>query len=123
MILRPPRSTRTDTLFPYPTLFRSKRVRHERKRLARATFDAEAITAGRRAAEPRRECAVGFEVGSPDPFLQTDIAAQHAGHAVREFDTHRYLAGLVGVGLPLVRGDFVFDAHARIVGGGRAATP
>src|SRR3546814_6043461 len=23
MILRPPRSTRTDTLFPYPTLFRS----------------------------------------------------------------------------------------------------
>src|SRR3546814_7979710 len=65
---------------------RAKRVRHERKRLARATFDAEAITAGRRAAEPRRECAVGFEVGSPDPFLQTDIAAQHAGHAVREFD-------------------------------------
>src|SRR3546814_10757996 len=26
---RPPRSTRTDTLFPYTTLFRSKRGRHE----------------------------------------------------------------------------------------------
>src|SRR3546814_18268224 len=26
MILRPTRSTRTDTLFPYPTLFRSSRV-------------------------------------------------------------------------------------------------
>src|SRR3546814_2376447 len=26
MIRRPPRSTRTDTLFPYTTLFRSKRV-------------------------------------------------------------------------------------------------
>src|SRR3546814_19059264 len=26
MILRPPRSTRTDTLFPYPTLFRSSRL-------------------------------------------------------------------------------------------------
>src|SRR3546814_4497577 len=26
MIRRPPRSTRTDTLFPYPTLFRSYRV-------------------------------------------------------------------------------------------------
>src|SRR3546814_11086395 len=26
MILRPPRSTRTDTLFPYTTLFRSARV-------------------------------------------------------------------------------------------------
>src|SRR3546814_15372463 len=26
MIRRPPRSTRTDTLFPYPTLFRSRRT-------------------------------------------------------------------------------------------------
>src|SRR3546814_17907119 len=26
MIRRPPRSTRTDTLFPYPTLFRSKSI-------------------------------------------------------------------------------------------------
>src|SRR3546814_3177034 len=29
MIRRPPRSTRTDTLFPYTTLFRSYRVREE----------------------------------------------------------------------------------------------
>src|SRR3546814_13292355 len=29
MILRPPRSTRTDTLFPYTTLFRSQQPRHE----------------------------------------------------------------------------------------------
>src|SRR3546814_13810989 len=28
MIRRPPRSTRTDTLFPYTTLFRSAAVRH-----------------------------------------------------------------------------------------------
>src|SRR3546814_2393476 len=28
MIRRPPRSTRTDTLFPYTTLFRSKRGQH-----------------------------------------------------------------------------------------------
>src|SRR3546814_9110465 len=28
MIRRPPRSTRTDTLFPYTTLFRSGHVRH-----------------------------------------------------------------------------------------------
>src|SRR3546814_14322015 len=27
MILRPPRSTRTDTLFPYTTLFRSKQLK------------------------------------------------------------------------------------------------
>src|SRR3546814_21149576 len=29
MIRRPPRSTRTDTLFPYTTLFRSKRIASE----------------------------------------------------------------------------------------------
>src|SRR3546814_1102431 len=29
MIRRPPRSTRTDTLFPYPTLFRSLPVLHQ----------------------------------------------------------------------------------------------
>src|SRR3546814_2025546 len=35
MIRRPPRSTRTDTLFPYTTLFRSRRRRGEgRSRLA-----------------------------------------------------------------------------------------
>src|SRR3546814_3559587 len=28
MIRRPPRSTRTDTLFPYTTLFRSRRIDH-----------------------------------------------------------------------------------------------
>src|SRR3546814_8028944 len=35
MIRRPPRSTRTDTLFPYTTLFRSCRERH-RDHFARA---------------------------------------------------------------------------------------
>src|SRR3546814_11093396 len=39
MIRRPPRSTRTDTLFPYTTLFRSE------------TLDAEADALARRAAE------------------------------------------------------------------------
>src|SRR3546814_12919200 len=34
MIRRPPRSTRTDTLFPYTTLFRSPlRLRRQRRRL------------------------------------------------------------------------------------------
>src|SRR3546814_19493779 len=35
MIRRPPRSTRTDTLFPYTTLFRSAGVRGDGKRLAK----------------------------------------------------------------------------------------
>src|SRR3546814_995223 len=36
MIRRPPRSTRTDTLFPYTTLFRSRR-RRDRRRAGEAT--------------------------------------------------------------------------------------
>src|SRR3546814_7996222 len=32
MLRRPPRSTRTDTLFPYTTLFRSKCYAHEAQR-------------------------------------------------------------------------------------------
>src|SRR3546814_9025146 len=39
MILRPPRSTRTDTLFPYTTLFRSRRagaLRHVVEKAAQA---------------------------------------------------------------------------------------
>src|SRR3546814_4197350 len=35
MIRRPPRSTRTDTLFPYTTLFRSPRLRLHRPERAR----------------------------------------------------------------------------------------
>src|SRR3546814_3089601 len=31
MIRRPPRSTRTDTLFPYPTLFRSSKERSSKR--------------------------------------------------------------------------------------------
>src|SRR3546814_6119912 len=39
MIRRPPRSTRTDTLFPYTTLFRSKGITARRKKLlGRARF-------------------------------------------------------------------------------------
>src|SRR3546814_4666911 len=35
MIRRPPRSTRTDTLFPYTTLFRSPRLQDQRAHAAR----------------------------------------------------------------------------------------
>src|SRR3546814_3442065 len=42
MIRRPPRSTRTDTLFPYPTLFRSHRA------LGRSSFIAAARTVDRK---------------------------------------------------------------------------
>src|SRR3546814_2918509 len=41
MIRRPPRSTRTDTLFPYTTLFRSACRRHLSRASARQRADAE----------------------------------------------------------------------------------
>src|SRR3546814_12152785 len=44
MIRRPPRSTRTDTLFPYTTLFRSRRRKALRHFVGRAR-DAHALAA------------------------------------------------------------------------------
>src|SRR3546814_6658576 len=60
MIRRPPRSTRTDTLFPYTTLFRSRqqgqrrhagaptRVIERASRMERQRLEAEALRAPRR---------------------------------------------------------------------------
>src|SRR3546814_2462662 len=53
MVRRPPRSTRTDTLFPYTTLFRSRR--------STSTAGAWAIATGRRAR--RRGCRRGWDAG------------------------------------------------------------
>src|SRR3546814_16119583 len=47
MIRRPPRSTRTDTLFPYTTLFRSVRHRLVRAR-ARCPYDRQGRIESRR---------------------------------------------------------------------------
>src|SRR3546814_9254523 len=41
MLLRPPRSTRTDTLVPYPALFRSLGARGHRDAVARAGVGAQ----------------------------------------------------------------------------------
>src|SRR3546814_12855166 len=55
MIRRPPRSTRTDTLFPYTTLFRSpsrlrQRVAAEAARIMRESGITDAASARQRAA-------------------------------------------------------------------------
>src|SRR3546814_5245243 len=57
MIRRPPRSTRTDTLFPYTTLFRSREIPRPRQ-------DAADAGAGRHSRSPRRgghRCRAGME--------------------------------------------------------------
>src|SRR3546814_14015054 len=61
MIRRPPRSTRTDTLFPYTTLFRSLALRGEQ------VADVIAEVAGSRGRDERVDIA---------PFLRPHIAEQ-----------------------------------------------
>src|SRR3546814_6601494 len=62
MIRRPPRSTRTDTLFPYTTLFRSLLGRHARQG---PTGDVEA-QAGRQGAGERVAVWRGAPTGGED---------------------------------------------------------
>src|SRR3546814_9741809 len=54
MIRRPPRSTRTDTLFPYTTLFRSRRRRDARLSRMGARRDARDLRAPRHPLHRRR---------------------------------------------------------------------
>src|SRR3546814_3356911 len=56
MIRRPPRSTRTDTLFPYTTLFRSRP--HRRARYGLGPLDGSQFT-------EKLERAKGFESSTP----------------------------------------------------------
>src|SRR3546814_5493306 len=73
MIRRPPRSTRTDTLFPYTTLFRSIGARHVvitdvndyRLNLARDMGATRTVNVGRESLqEVMREIGIeGFDVG------------------------------------------------------------
>src|SRR3546814_5466808 len=71
MIRRPPRSTRTDTLFPYTTLFRSRRPRLQPQRAQR----------------PRR---AGVRLGRLHARHPADRQARHQGRRCR-----RHPGGLV----------------------------
>src|SRR3546814_21103541 len=53
MILRPPRSTRTDTLFPYTTLFRSRGLAADRRRRLCGKRPGPVLVAGLRRPELR----------------------------------------------------------------------
>src|SRR3546814_5180051 len=58
MIRRPPRSTRTDTLFPYTTLFRSRVLRRP----------AGPVAAGPRAVHPGQRLLAGLVGWCPVPL-------------------------------------------------------
>src|SRR3546814_5296037 len=70
MILRPPRSTRTDTLLPYTTLFRSDAELRGTQEIARRTDDPR----------PRRRWH-GFPVARPQLRPLADAARNAAGDA------------------------------------------
>src|SRR3546814_4863808 len=72
MIRRPPRSTRTDTLFPYTTLFRSLDIFGiDDHRLAILPLDmADRVGAVQRAVERHR-------LAGDDPALQSQRSEEH----------------------------------------------
>src|SRR3546814_13441790 len=84
MIRRPPRSTRTDTLFPYTTLFRSVR-RPARRDIGAAT--AWVGAGGRFLADARhrfRRAAVHLlDARRPDPARQQTVRAESLGLSLR----------------------------------------
>src|SRR3546814_5581183 len=95
MIRRPPRSTRTDTLFPYTTLFRSpagwgnRRGRARRARLAhagtaafrRVVVVAEPAKSARQPARPHAAASAALgQLASQHRRAQPAVAA--AGHEI-----------------------------------------
>src|SRR3546814_19093537 len=81
MIRRPPRSTRTDTLFPYTTLFRSRsgRAQGAARRCVRPAGDA----AARRVAHPRLRTRARAEIPPPDLRRSAPAGgAARAAHSV-----------------------------------------
>src|SRR3546814_1663292 len=81
MIRRPPRSTRTDTLFPYTTLFRSTRAgtagERTQLRAVRCTRLHRRQPAADRARLPRGSAATGTR------HLRRDVQEHHGAPAVR----------------------------------------
>src|SRR3546814_3310744 len=81
---RPPRSTRTDTLFPYTTLFRSEIEDRLAERLALARiFDGVvegALCRGLRADRDRQAFLrqLAHQIDEPLPFLAGAIGDRHA---------------------------------------------
>src|SRR3546814_18241000 len=88
MIRRPPRSTRTDTLFPYTTLFRSprrRRLRHAPRRIPR-----DRVQEGQRHRSQERQAGPaapqgGCRKGEDRAFL---LAADRNQPAVHRSEEH-----------------------------------
>src|SRR3546814_12306895 len=91
MIRRPPRSTRTDTLFPYTTLFRSKGRGSERKAQTDLTQRSLGFT------------EAIFHVLVPE--VQLAAAGLTIGVIGGQIDALRHLHGCTGAELPCERSE------------------
>src|SRR3546814_3921125 len=87
MIRRPPRSTRTDTLFPYTTLFRSDRLARADHRLpparGRVGFIGGGVGVGRQAGEDQDGVVAGRVARAPG-FVGDARAVQRTAALHRE---------------------------------------
>src|SRR3546814_10197038 len=86
MIRRPPRSTRTDTLFPYTTLFRSLFAAHQDER-GGAIVEAGRVSGGDRALLLERGTQPGK--GSHLDALADELVLLDEGVALAALDRHR----------------------------------
>src|SRR3546814_6577709 len=79
MIRRPPRSTRTDTLFPYTTLFRSLADRVHRSH--RPTGNSHDLTTSPRGHDPRTHSGRAGQTGGPPlPTIRTHSEITRIDH-------------------------------------------
>src|SRR3546814_10587726 len=81
MIRRPPRSTRTDTLFPYTTLFRSRADRID----ARGSDRAGEADIARHILQPDAECAIAENADRP-------VVGEFPGQRAAKADARRVIA-------------------------------
>src|SRR3546814_15412822 len=86
MIRRPPRSTRTDTLFPYTTLFRSSSGRRHgdtgfQLRRADRQRGLDAGDVGRRRQVGRQDFLKRLEIGGDDLEDEVDFTVEHVTFA------------------------------------------
>src|SRR3546814_15407538 len=121
MIRRPPRSTRTDTLFPYTTLFRSAGHLDRRQGLPAARDDR--ARAGREdiaAFEQRRDVRVVLPLLEGLPRLEFRIAVIKAAHvAQRDPVLVEVIEEAAAVGVRVERPSQRLDPLARLHAPGR----
>src|SRR3546814_962770 len=102
MIRLPPRSTRTDTLFPYTTLFRSSRSSRSPLRLQRLAHGDELLGGGRMDADGGVELRLGGPAFQRDRDALKNLARIRPNHVAADDAVARIVddqlhQGLLGV--------------------------